>query len=182
MKTPGIIARLFLYHQFLIVMKILLYLPAVLLALSACSRQPAGNQQTDSSASPDVSIIQDTDTICFERYSSLKKLDTASIMMIIEGSSVSGRYSNYPYQKDARIGTITGTKSGDLIKGVWRYQQEGMPDSIKVEFKLQDDKLLQKATSFDQNTGREVLTDTAAFSLVFDKLNCQSNDPRMRQK
>ena len=161
-------------------MKISFYLPAILLGLSGCSQQPAGNQQTsESSIGQQESVNQDT--ICFERYSSPKKQDTTSVMLVIQGSRVSGRFSNFPYQKDARIGTITGTKTGNLISGVWRYQQEGMQDSIKFEFKLQNETLLQKATSFDQNIGREVLRDTAAFSLVFEKVNCQYNDPRMRK-
>ena len=163
-------------------MKILFYLPAFLLGLSGCSQQPAGNQQTaDTSIAQQGTVIQDIDTICFERYSSLKKQDTASIMLVIQGSLVSGRFSNFPYQKDARIGTITGTQTGDIIKGIWRYRQEGMQDSIRFEFKIQNDKLLQKATTFDQITGREVLSDTAAFRLVFEKVNCQNNDPRMRK-
>lgn len=163
-------------------MKVLFYLSAILIALSGCSQQPAGNQQSsESSLGQQESVDQDIDTICFERYSSPMKQDTASVMLVIQGTRVSGRFSNFPYQKDARVGTITGNKTGNVIRGTWRYQQEGMPDSIKFEFKLQNENLLQKATSFDQNTGREVLSDTAAFSLVFDKVNCQNNDPRMRK-
>lgn len=163
-------------------MRVIFYLFVVITILSACSQQPAGSQKSGQiSGAQEGSVIQDMDTICFERYSSLKKQDTASIMMIVDGSRVSGGFSNFPYQKDARIGTIEGTKTGNLIKGIWRYQQEGMKDSITIEFKLEGDKLLQKATAFDQNTGREVPSDTAAFRLLFDRINCQNIDHRMRR-
>ena len=162
-------------------MKIIIYLGAILFVLSGCLQQSAENQQSGNrSVVQQKSINPDIDTLCFERYSSLKKQDTASIMLIIEGNRASGRFSNFPYQKDARIGTISGSRAGNLIRGTWHYQQEGMQDSIQFEFKLQEDQLLQKATAFDQETGREVFSDTAAFRLVFDEVDCRRNDRRMR--
>lgn len=114
------------------------------------------------------------DTLCFARYSGLKNQDTAFVKLIIHGDKVSGNFSNIPYEKDSRIGTVTGVKSGSLIKGIWHYQQEGMHDSIAFEFKLEEHKLLQKTTSYNLNTGQEILTDTAGYDIEFSKGDCPS--------
>jgi len=60
-----------------------------------------------------------------------------------------------------------------VIKGIWKYQQEGINDSIPYEFKLQGDRLLQKETRYDTKTGREFLPDTADFNVEFSMTDCQ---------
>ncbi len=151
-------------------MRIFYLLSLIAIAFSACN-QNAGKNET---AENTISKNNKPDTLCFERYNGSENQDTASIAMIIIGDQVSGRYANYPYQKDAREGTINGIKSGENISGIWRYQQEGKMDSLAFDFKLEGEKLLQKQTSFDRKTGRETVQDTAAFSLEFIKRDCQS--------
>ena len=146
---------------------------AFLWTLGACTQT---NQPSDHTASVESEAAIVSDTLCFQRYSGLTNQDTASVKLIIDGNNVTGQYTNLPHEKDGRFGSITGIKTGDLIKGMWRYQQEGMDDSIGFEFKLQDDKLLQKNTSFDMNTGREFLSDTASFSLKYVKIACETVD------
>jgi hypothetical protein len=125
--------------------------------------------------------VASIDTICFERYSGSRNQDTASVRIIISGTRVNGDYSNFPYQKDARIGKISGTRSGDIIKGIWRYKQEGMIDSIPIEFKLQGDTMLQKKTTFNMESGREILPDTSNFTVLFKKIDCKRTDYRMHK-
>ena len=151
-------------------MKRPLFFLVFLMALGACTQnsQPADHT---ASVGPEAAIA--SDTLCFQRYSGLTSQDTASVKLIIEENEVRGQYSNLPHEKDSRVGTIAGIKNGDLIKGMWYYQQEGMDDSLAVEFKLQDDKLLQKNTSFDMKTGREFLSDTATFNLEYRKIDCE---------
>ena len=144
---------------------------AFLTALGACTQN---NQPADHAASVESEAVISSDTLCFQRYSGLANQDTASVKLIIYGNEVRGQYTNLPHGKDSRVGTIAGIKKGDLIKGMWYYQQEGTNDSLGIEFKLQHGKLLQKQTGFDRNTGREFLSDTASFSLKFVQIDCKA--------
>ena len=114
-----------------------------------------------------------TDTLCFVRLTGLQSQDTTSLKVIINGEKVSGRFASFPYQKDSRIGLISGKKRGEIIRATWYYQQEGIDDSLAVEFMLKDNKLLQKQSTLNDITGREYLSDTASFSLEFQNRDCQ---------
>jgi hypothetical protein len=151
-------------------------------AFAGCNQSSDHHEKSEKVSENKAIAVERADTICFERYSGLKKQDTASVRMIISGNQVHGNYSNFPYQKDARIGKITGEKSGNKIKGVWRYIQEGMTDSIPFEFQLEGKKMLQKNTSFNVTTGRETLSDTSSFSVLFEKVDCKNIDYRMHIK
>ena len=149
------------------------FLLAFLLTFGGCTQN---SHHADHTASAESEAAIASDTLCFQRYSGLSNQDTASVKLIIDGNNVTGQYTNLPHEKDGRFGSISGIKAGHLIKGIWRYQQEGMDDSIGFEFKLHDDKLLQKNTSFDMNIGREFLSDTASFSLKYVKIACETVD------
>ncbi len=143
------------------------FLLSIALTVVACNsdnKQPVGNGL-------DLDVIR-PDTLCFESYGGLQNQDTASIELILKGGEVSGKFSNFPYQKDKRVGLIRGTRTGDMIKGIWEYQQEGITDSINFEFKLQDSALLQKETRFNPATGKETLDQNCAFNKKFLRLNC----------
>jgi hypothetical protein len=155
---------------------------SVFIVLTGCSNRGNQNGKSEPETVHRSSSSVSTDTICFERYSGLEKQDTASVMMIIAGNEVHGRYSNFPYEKDAHIGSISGKKSRQQIKGMWRYQQEGMNDSIPFEFRLEGNRMWQKKTTFDLTSGRETLSDTASFSVLFEKVNCQNTHSLTRQK
>ena len=81
---------------------------------------------------------------------------------------------NMPYEKDQRSGTIHGKKEGHTINAMWTYMQEGMKDSIKVSFRLEKDQLLQKASAFDPQKGREILPDSSTYQIRFDKVDCNA--------
>ncbi|NEU09085.1 hypothetical protein GZH53_12235 [Flavihumibacter sp. R14] len=162
-------------------MKIYFGVFALLFATTGCSQNE--NRETEVSNKAvveETSVSATSDTLCYERYSGNRNQDTASIALVINDNTVTGSYENIPYQKDARKGTLSGIRSGDIIKGIWRFQQEGMNDSIPFEFKLDKEDLLQKPTSFDVTTGRETLADTASFSLKFTKIDCKAVNPRIR--
>ncbi|EOR96579.1 hypothetical protein ADIARSV_0210 [Arcticibacter svalbardensis MN12-7] len=78
-----------------------------------------------------------------------------------------------PYEKDSRKGIIKAVKTGNEIKGVWIYSQEGMQDSLDIAFKLQDASLLQKPFSVDISTGRQVLRDSSAYSIQYTRRTCK---------
>lgn len=136
--------------------------------LLACNSSPVQHQSIDSLVKRDV--IPDSSILCFQHT---ENRDTSSIQLIIKGSLVEGKFSYVPFEKDAKRGTIHGTKQADLIKGVWRYMQEGVMDSLDVEFKLKNKQLLQKEFSVDMQTGREVLRDTSSFNILFSEVDCE---------
>jgi hypothetical protein len=158
-------------------MKIMSFLVIAFLHLVAClpAEQPVESPGIhDPLSKAGAAKVESANVFCFDRYSGLKNQDTSAVTLVIKANSVSGLYSDYPYQKDARVGTITGTKNGDTIKGVWRYQQEGIEDSIRFEFILQGRRMLQRNTSLDMHSGREFLSDTAAFSRIYMQVSCEN--------
>lgn len=162
-------------------MKVYFGVYALLVAMVGCGQnEKSVEQASDTTLMEKTPLAATSDTLCYERYSGSRNQDTASIMLFINGNKVTGRYANIPFEKDARKGTLSGIRSGDMIKGTWRFQQEGVSDSLPFEFKLDTDHLLQRATSFDRNTGRETLADTASFSLKFTKLDCKAVNNRIR--
>ena len=159
-------------------MKINFLLFFIVLAIASCTQNTG---KSGSLANKDNITADIVDTLCFERYSGLKNQDTASISIAIRGNGVTGSYSNFPYEKDSRKGIIIGSKTGENITGMWTYSQEGMTDSTRFEFKLKEDALFQKQTSFDLQSGRETIADTASFSLKYVMINCDNADSRMRR-
>ena len=161
-------------------MKIYIGVFGLLFAIIGCGENENSGAKVNRIPSVDeTSIAVTSDILCFERYSGNRNQDTASIALVINDNEVTGKYANIPYEKDARVGTISGTRSADIIKGVWKFQQEGMNDSLAFEFKLGAEYLLQKPTSFDPNTGRETLADTASFSLKYTKVDCRAVNARL---
>ncbi len=158
-------------------MKRLLILFAASVCLASCTATP-GNQTEESSDSLTEnsgnagSTEPSMQTLCFQKLGGKSNQDTTSLSLIINGEEVSGDFAHYPYQKDRRVGTISATKKNDLIKGVWIYMQEGMNDTLAVEFKLNGDKLVQKNYTVDPKTGREVFSDGSVFNMEFSKVNC----------
>ncbi|MDB5012887.1 MAG: hypothetical protein JWQ25_1089 [Daejeonella sp.] len=145
----------------------------VLVAVSmlySCSNNHSNNKSASEKPTSELRY----DTLCFQKVSGISGQDTATIQLLIHGESVSGRFSNVPSEKDARIGTLTGIKKNDVIMGIWAYSQEGMADSLQIEFKLSGNTLLQKDFKIDRKTGREVITDSSKFSIVFNKIKCRN--------
>ena len=162
-------------------MKTYITLLSLAIAVSGCTQKGTIKLTGDSTREVDDSFIETpADTLCFERYSGSRGQDTSSISIVLEDNRVTGKYATFPYEKDARIGTITGIRTGNIMKGMWHYQQEGMRDSLGFEWKIEDDKLMQKQTGFDPASGRERLSDTAQFSLEYQRIDCQSLNYRIR--
>jgi hypothetical protein len=148
-----------------------LALPALSLLLS-CGNNPAKQPPVKKALTIASEVSDNTVTICFIRTEGKRNQDTAAVRLVINNEMVSGKMMNMPFEKDWRRGTIKGRKHGDTIAGTWTYMQEGMWDSIQVSFLLKNDQLIGKATAFDPEKSREVLPDSAAYSLVFNKIDC----------
>lgn len=143
---------------------------AITTGLLSCS----SNQNSSLDTGDDDKKNQNTH-LCFLRLEGLQNQDSSIISLHLNGSQVSGTFNHLPFEKDSRKGTITGELKGDTIKALWSFMQEGMNDTIRVEFKLSENKLLQKSFGVDQSTGRQILTDTSTFSIPYQKTVCESN-------
>jgi len=111
---------------------------------------------------------------CFLRLTGTQLQDSAYIQLVARNETVSGIYHVMPYEKDARRGTVLGTLEDNVFDLVWTFSQEGMQDTLRVVFKLQDGKLLQKPLSVDTLTGRQFTPDSSPFSDVYDRVDCVS--------
>lgn len=110
--------------------------------------------------------------LCFQRLNGSKKQDTTQVHLVIKGENVTGEFISLPFEKDSRKGTLRGKKTGSEIKAIWIFKQEGITDSLPVQFTLKSNFLRQKPYGVDKVTGREFLADSAAYSIVFQKINC----------
>lgn len=152
---------------------IILFLAAS--SFAACTTQPDKISNISDTANTPGGEVDDqiVKTMCFQKLAGKANQDTTSLKLIIEGEQVSGDFGHYPKEKDRRVGKITARKDGELIKGVWIYMQEGISDTLQIEFKLVDEKLVQKNYTVDANTGREVFSDASVFNIEFDKVPCK---------
>lgn len=153
-------------------MKIFLISISALIFFAGCKSNNTQNATLSDSISSDSLLQQKTYEICFQRLEGSSNQDTSTLHLIIDNEQVSGDFNHIPYQKDSRKGTVKGLKNADIIKGVWTYMQEGVTDTLSVEFKLSGNQLLQKTFGVDENTGRQKLTDTSAFSILYTKIDC----------
>lgn len=149
----------------------------MMLLICACSND---ERKKDNSATEKALEIatevstNTTDTLCFLHTAGTRQQDTTLVRLIIHNNEVTGEMQNMPYEKDQRSGTIHGKKEGHTINAMWTYMQEGMKDSIKVSFRLEKDQLLQKASAFDPQKGREILPDSSTYQIRFDKVDCNA--------
>lgn len=109
---------------------------------------------------------------CFLRLEGTQLQDSAYIQLAVRNETVSGIYNVIPYEKDARRGTVLGTLADDVFDLVWTFSQEGIQDTLRVVFKLNNGKLLQKPLTADTLTGRQITLDTSAFSEVYEPTDC----------
>jgi hypothetical protein len=157
-------------------MKAIVY-SAGLLLLAACT-QPAKNTTTqDTSATDSVTTTTTTASSpsdqCYQRLEGTAMQDTTLLHLTLDGNTAKGELTWTPAEKDSRTGVIKGTRNGDIIKGVWVYIQEGMTDSLPVEFKLEGNHIVRKTYEYDQATGRQFLGANSKFEEEFTPVKCK---------
>ncbi len=150
-------------------MKSICILLAVLMTLAACTGKNKGGKQTPELNDSGKAVR----ILCFEKLGGTANQDTSSVRLHLAGDKVSGEFSIKLFEKDSRVGTVQAVRENDLIKGLWFYMQEGIKDTLDIEFKLSDDKLVQKNYTVDPKTGREVFSEGSVFNIVFQKVDCR---------
>jgi hypothetical protein len=147
-------------------MKKLLSLLSILLLVSCQRNKPQTNTAKDTSAIA-------PSRLCFQRLEGSSKQDTATVSFLIQDKEVTGSFNTIPHEKDSRIGTIKGQKNGGIIRVLWSFMQEGINDTLTVEFKLSSNKLYQRSLDIDEKTGRQKLTKDSKFSIEYQPINCE---------
>lgn len=127
-------------------------------------------QQTSGDDKPAES--HDKGAYCFLRTEGDKNQDSTKIQLDINGNVVSGTMIWLPAEKDSRKGKLYGTITDGVVKASWTYMQEGMENSLPVEFMLKDESLKQKKSKYDNVTGEESLDEKSDYELVYQKVEC----------
>ena len=156
-----------------------------LLLAGALAASCSGNRthNTDASGSrKDTVLANATDAppvnmqYCFYHADGAKGQDTTSVNILINGDKVAGKMNWLPKEKDMRKGTISGTLTGNAIKAVWTFMQEGTKDTMTVEFQLRGNELAQKPYLYDAKTGRQQTDSKADYNIIYSMKNCSNSD------
>ncbi len=102
--------------------------------VSACEKPKASDTTASNAPSGDG-------TTCYLLTEGTQNQDTTRATITIAGDQVSGSYEWLPSEKDAAIGTLKCTKTGDIIDGMYSYMIEGSNQTETVRFKLEGGKL-----------------------------------------
>jgi hypothetical protein len=114
------------------------------------------------------------DTLCFISTTGTAKQDTTKLTLHLTKGDVNGDMLWMPYNKDQRKGNFAGTKQDSMISGLWRFTQEGMHDSLKVQFKLTDKGLYQQPWKVNPKNGHQEPDTIAAYSIVYRQIDCKT--------
>jgi hypothetical protein len=139
--------------------------------LSCGNQSQTNNNPSATEAEQPSAAIPEAKDYCFRQLTGNGK-DTLNVRLHVESDKVTGTMDNIPDQKDARRGNITGIIVGDEIKAVWHFQQEGMSDSISLNFKLTENALKQRPPVINQSSGREEPDTKADYTISIPKVDC----------
>lgn len=149
------------------------YIAVAVAALQACNNNPDNRIVNDSASASQTDTKNDSMSVCFRRYAGPVRQDTFTVHLVIRDGKVNGELVEMPFEKDARRGTLSGAMKDSMVTATWSYMQEGQQDTLPVVFKIKDGNLLQQAYNMNWKTGRQFLSDTSAFSLVYTPFDCR---------
>jgi len=152
---------------------------SIIVLLAACS----GNRDNSGADCSGVGVAVETDKAvtkpvgnmqyCFFRTDGPQSQDTTDVRLLISGNKVTGFMNWLPKEKDSRKGKLTGKLTGNQIKAVWTYGQEGNTDTMAVEFELRGTAFAQKPYQYNHKTGREQTNSSAGYEIIFNIKNCR---------
>lgn len=139
------------------------------LLLAACSSPNNDTAKTDTVINNDtLAKAKNTPTVYSLCFLNKKGRDSTSVELVVQGSKVTGQMNWLPYQKDSRKGTIDGILTNDTIHATWTFMQEGMKDTLKLNFLFKNSQLSQKPLKLNTQTGREQTDERAGYEIAFD--------------
>ncbi|WP_257667492.1 hypothetical protein [Parapedobacter tibetensis] len=135
--------------------------------------QKEGEQSNDTLSQADPLLTVDQEQkYCFLRTEGTEQQDSSFLQLTIRNETVNGIYNVIPHEKDARRGTVLGKAAGEVLDLVWTFTQEGMQDTLRVVFKLQNGTLVRKPFSVDTSNGRQVTLDSSGFLEAYEAVDC----------
>lgn len=151
-------------------------IPIALTFLLACNNNERTTSETeytqDTAETSGETISSTLDSACYVRTTGKNNKDTFALKLIVQGNRVTGKLKYLYYEKDWRIGNLTGTRKGDIVNAKWVYIQEGQLDSTDVSFRLDGNNAYQKSSFYDNVTGREIMSDTGSYIEQYPKVDC----------
>jgi hypothetical protein len=152
-------------------MKALKFILAIAVIITSCNA--SGDKSEDASLGAlnpaQTPRTPNAHALCFLRTEgTTNNKDTTSIELVIKNKNVTGVMNWMPYQKDSRMGKLQGDIKNDTIRVVWTFMQEGMTDTLNLQFKLDNNRLLQKPLKFNETTGRQQTDETADYNLAYN--------------
>lgn len=142
----------------------------LLMALAACHTNTTNNRSSGTDSLLATPLHSDK---CYQLLEGTTQQDTTTVHLVINDTLATGVMVVKRAEKDTRAGVLRGHVRGNLVETWWYYAQEGMADSLPANFKLYEDKLVEQRYSYDPATGREVLTDTSAFTIALAPVACK---------
>jgi len=147
------------------------------LSFAACKSSPQQQDTSDTTNSKQNvkrgKISKRTQDGCYIKASGQQMKDTLYVQLHIQNNKVSGRMIESIFEKDSRKGTLEGTLQPDKsIKAVWTFMQEGMTDTLAVDFRLDHTGITQKPYKVNTSTGRQVTDATAPYSIKLEPADC----------
>jgi hypothetical protein len=154
------------------------YLYIGVLAFASCTGDATRTADTvttkgDTSLTTTINTPAQNMEYCFVHTDGTSAQDTTAVHLVINADKVSGNMNWVPKEKDKRKGTLAGTLNGNVIKAVWSFMQEGMKDTMAVEFKLSAQQLAQKPYVMNTANGRQQLNKNAHYTILYHLDNCK---------
>lgn len=157
-----------------------LYLGIVGFVLTMISCQQNGNKshtgdiinETDSSSTSTHTL--DDGHYCYILTEGNNNQDTTKVHFIINTNEVTGEMDWLPYEKDSRKGTLQGSINGENVDVKWTHMQEGMSDTLQLQFRLTSGmELYQKPLKVNTDNQREETDESADYSIKYAAVDCK---------
>lgn len=147
------------------------YLVLCAIGFMSCRGNNDGNTATgidEETMSDTIVYAPEEDRLyCFIRTEGTDNQDTITVHFIINMNKVEGKMKWIPKEKDGRDGILSGEIADNIIAATWYYTQEGIQDSMAVDFKLSEQELAQKPLKVNRTTGRQETDITADYTVIF---------------
>lgn len=152
-------------------MKSIILILAAAVIITSCNstgdKSEASSIDTLSNIGTPTNRTPNAHALCFLRTEGKNNQDTTSIELVIKDNRVNGLMNWMPYQKDSRKGKLHGTIKNDTIQAVWSFMQEGMTDTLNLQFRLKNNQLMQKPLKVNTTTGRQQTDNAADYTLTY---------------
>lgn len=119
------------------------------IAFTSCKTTPNKTSLVPTETIQSISNKSAAINKCFMRISGKQKRDTLTINLQIERDNLAGEMTNDIFEKDIKRGKLRGKVNGKEISAVWTFIQEGITDSVRVNFRFNDGNLLLEAKGID---------------------------------